>query len=344
VTWFNPADKRPGFTLIELLVVIAIIAILIGLLLSAVQKVRESANRMKCTNQLQQLALACHNYHDANGSLPPGGIRSLPGATPVYNRGGWTVYVLPYMEQENLFRQIPNLDVPNQDAIPEAIAAGIIPPKLPYLRCPSDPNDPDLPRTNYAGSEGPQCRRGLCGAAYDPNQKYCNGTSDEPPRPLNTPIYSGYAESPNAGRFLDGRLLNASHLRGMFGNYGPPIAFNSVTDGLSNTLLLGENLPSLNQSRSPGSHWAGAGPGRVLTTIIPINSPATDYLGADGCTAAPLRYYANANVADGFRSRHPGGVNFAFADGHVRFVSQTIDHQTFQYLGCRDDGRPASLP
>src|SRR5262245_17739990 len=115
--------KRRGFTLLELLVVIAIIAVLIGLLLPAVQKVREAASRMKCANQLRQLALACHNYHDAHGHLPPGGITSLPNETPAYNQGGWTVYVLPYMEQENLFGKIPNLGVPYRDAIPEAIAA-----------------------------------------------------------------------------------------------------------------------------------------------------------------------------------------------------------------------------
>jgi len=343
MTRFHPADKRPGFTLTELLVVIAIIAILIGLLLAAVQKVREAANRMKCANQLRQLAFACHNYHDAYGSLPPGGIKSLPNTTPVYNRGGWTLYVLPYMEQENLFQQIlPNLDGPSQNAILDAANAGIIPPKLPYLRCPSDPDLLDRSLTNYVASQGPQCWRGNCAEAYNPNQKYCNGTSDEPPQPLNPRTYPGYDASPTAGRFLDGRPLNASHLRGMFGAYGPPIPFSSATDGLGNTLLLGENLPNLNQSRD--GHWAGAGPGRALSTIIPINSPATDYLEPDGCTAAPLRYFANANVADGFRSRHPGGVNFAFADGSVRFVSQTIDHQTFQYLGCRSDGEVPNWP
>jgi prepilin-type N-terminal cleavage/methylation domain-containing protein/prepilin-type processing-associated H-X9-DG protein len=334
---FAKTRRRHGFTLIELLVVIAIIAVLIGLLLSAVQKVREAANRAKCANNLKQLALACHNYHDVYGYLPPGGTHNPPGDSR-YNQGGWNVYVLPFMEQENLFRQIPNLGVPFQNAIPEAFAAGIIPPKLPYLRCPSDGSDLDLPLTNYAGSQGPQCWRGDCGADNDPHQRYCNGTSDDPPRPLDPPTYSGYAASANLGRTQD-----ASQVRGMFGTWGPRINFASASDdGLSNTLLLGEFLPSQNRTRH--RYWGVAGPGRALSTIIPINYRATDYFEADGCTAAPLRYYANANVADGFRSRHPGGVNFAMADGSVRFVSQTIDHQTFQYLGCRDDGQVVNWP
>jgi prepilin-type N-terminal cleavage/methylation domain-containing protein/prepilin-type processing-associated H-X9-DG protein len=328
-------QRQRGFTLIELLVVIGIIAVLIGLLVPAVQKVREAASRMRCTNNLKQLALACHGYHDAHGHLPPGGIRSFPNDTPAYNQGGWTVYVLPYMEQENLFRQIPNLGVLYRDAVTEAIAAGIIPPRLPYLRCPSDPDGSDLPLTNYVASQGPQCWRGKCGAAYDPNQQYCNGTSDDPPRPLTSLIYPGYTASPNQGRTLD-----ASGVRGMFGTYGPRVNLLGATDGTSSTLLLGETLPGENQSRN--GHWALAGPGRALSTIIPINHH-TDYLGNDGCTAAPDRYFANANVADGFKSRHPGGANFALADGSVRFLSQTIDHRTYQHLGCRNDGQPVSL-
>src|SRR5262249_51523474 len=199
------------------LVVIAIIAILIGLLLPAVQKVRETANRAKCANNLKQLALACHNYHDVHGYLPRGGTHNPPGDSR-YNQGGWLVYVLPFMEQENLFRQIPNLGVPYRDSIREAVAAGILSAKLPYLRCPSDPDVPELPLTNYTGSQGPQCWRGMCGAANDPYQRYCNGTSDDPPRSLNPLTYPGYTASANQGKTLDGSLV-----RGMFGTRAPPL-------------------------------------------------------------------------------------------------------------------------
>jgi prepilin-type N-terminal cleavage/methylation domain-containing protein/prepilin-type processing-associated H-X9-DG protein len=330
-------QARRGFTLVELLVVIAIIAVLVGLLLPAVQKVREAANRLKCANNLKQLALACHNYHDANDRLPPGGVFNPAGpvllpANEKYNQGGWTVYVLPYMEQEALYRQIPNLHVPFKNTIPDAQAARLIPDTLPYLRCPSDPDLRDKPLTNYTANQGPQCWRGACGAANDPYQKYCNGDSADPPVTLSAPTCPGYTASANQGKTLD-----AAQVRGMFGTYGPVITFAMAADGLSNTLLLGETLPAQLLSRE--GHWAGAGPGRCLTTIIPINT-YTDYFEPDGCTAEPLRYYANGNVSSGFKSRHAGGAYFAFGDGSVRFLKQTTDHQLYQHLGCRDDGQP----
>src|SRR5215813_5063406 len=260
-TRLHAPDRRGGFTLIELLLVIAIIAVLIGLLLPAVQKVRETANRTHCVNNLRQLALACQLYHGTYHYLPPGGTFNPPGDTR-YNHGGWHVDILPFMEQESLFRQIPNRGVPFRAAIPEAIATRRVPPKLPFLRCPSDPYGLDEPLTNYTGSQGPQCRRGKCGAVNDPYQKYCNGTSDDPPQLLS--LYRGYTASPNQGKTLD-----ASQVRGLFGTWGPRITFASATDGTSNTLLLGEYLPGENQSSK--GHWALAGPGRAITTIIPLN-------------------------------------------------------------------------
>src|SRR5262249_24596322 len=124
---------RHGFTLIELLVSIAILGILIALLVPAVQKVREAANPANCQNNLHQLAVACHNYHDRHRCLPPGG-KFLPPGDIRYSHGGWTVYILPDMEQGNLYQQIPNLGVPNKDAIRDAIRAGIFPARLPYHR------------------------------------------------------------------------------------------------------------------------------------------------------------------------------------------------------------------
>src|ERR1700737_1514161 len=107
---YSPRRKtRPGFTLIELLVVIAIIAILIGLLLPAVQKVREAAARLQCTNNLKQIGLGLHNYHDANRSFPPGYLASGPysdGFTDTAPGWGWAAFLLPYIEQDNLHRQI----------------------------------------------------------------------------------------------------------------------------------------------------------------------------------------------------------------------------------------------
>jgi prepilin-type N-terminal cleavage/methylation domain-containing protein len=162
-----------GFTLIELLVVIAIIAILVGLLLPAVQKVREAANRMKCSNHLKQLGLACHNYHDVQQSFPPGGKFASGAIVGDFetnwnmdwnaDKGSWLVYTLPYMEQDNLFNKFPplnyynasNLSDPGNNSVLGAVALGVLPAKLPYGRCPSDDYNPDDPWVcNYMASTG----------------------------------------------------------------------------------------------------------------------------------------------------------------------------------------------
>src|SRR5215471_17749088 len=263
---------RAGFTLIELLVVIAIIGVLIGLLLPAVQKVREAGNRSKCTSQLRQLGLACHNYHDVYDRLPPGGRYDpqricLGGFNTEGNKGSWLVYLLPFVEEENLFLQIPKLNVPNVDSIQEAVAARILPRKLPFLRCPSDPytynrdQNREATVSNYVASHGPQCWAGPCG--YDPFQKYCNGTVFG--RPLNPPTYPGYAVSPDAGN-----SLSAADVRGMFGFCGPKIRLADATDGGSNTLLLGESLIDQKPARD-FNNWAYAAHGQLAHTIVSIN-------------------------------------------------------------------------
>src|SRR5439155_14705689 len=149
-----------GFTLIELLVVIAIIAVLIGLLLPAIQKVREAANRMKCANNLKQFGLAMHNYNDVNGSFPRGG-RHLPEGS-WNDKGSWIVYSLPYMEQTNIWNALGDpkiqLNTPKVDSINIAVAMKILPVSLPFLRCPSDSFQPTNPLySNYIASNGPQC-------------------------------------------------------------------------------------------------------------------------------------------------------------------------------------------
>src|SRR5262245_60285449 len=173
--------SRKAFTLIELLVVIAIIAVLIGLLLPAVQKVREAANRMKCMNNLKQLGLAIHSYHDANSFIPPGSVRN-PGIGDIWvaQKTSWIVAVLPYMEQDNLYKQIPSIGQAGVDSIALAVAAGVLPRKLPWGRCPSDGFEVDSGNwVNYAGSMGPTCLNTCvlggnpqCGAK--PWEQYCN--------------------------------------------------------------------------------------------------------------------------------------------------------------------------
>jgi prepilin-type N-terminal cleavage/methylation domain-containing protein/prepilin-type processing-associated H-X9-DG protein len=325
-----------GFTLIELLVVIAIIAVLIGLLLPAVQKVREAANRMRCSNNLKQIGLALHAYHDVNKLLPPGGM-VLPQTWPddpwTSGKGSWAVYTLPYLEQGNLFTHFDKLATPNFSSIE---AAKKIAPfqKLPYLNCPSDLSGGTTAAANYVASMGPQCALGPCG--YDPFQTYCK----------DFPQW-GYTKSPD---YAD--TLKPAELRGLFSRRGVKIDFSSIADGLSNTIAVGEQIINKNDhlqfvgSAQFGFHdewWAGFNTGMShATTIIPINFPVDPNSSYD--CGNPQTSKQNWNISWGFKSNHTGGANFVFADGSVHFLEQSIDHHTYQLLGCRNDGQAVSLP
>jgi len=337
-----------GFTLIELLVVIAIIAILVGLLLPAVQKVREAANRMKCQNNLKQFGLACHNYHDVNQITPPGGrfsyiqgdFESTWNVDWNADKGSWLVYTLPYMEQDTLYRRIPdlsyynpnNLSDPGNNSILGAVALGALPHKLPYGRCPSDDYNIDDPWvSNYMASTGPQCLSSICG--YYPFNVYC----DKPEW--------GYTVSP-----VDGNTNNAQNLRGMFNRLGCKITMAMVTDGLSNTIMLGEAVPKWNGfltvhyfEGNPAlfGGWAAAdGGNNIASTIVPMNypTPSTNY-----CSPVET-YFNNWNTTFSFKSNHAAGADFCFADGSVHYLNQSIDARTYNLLGCRNDGQAVSLP
>jgi len=323
---FDRRGYRNGFTLIELLVVIAIIAVLIGLLLPAVQKVREAANRTKCSNNLKQLSLACHTYHDTHGLFPPGAM-VLPNGPSwqnldwTANKGTWLVYTLPYMEQGNLFKAIPNLYVPHFDSMGAAEQAGVLPTLLPYGRCPSDGFNSENPTSNYVGSMGPECLDNFCN--FEPYQQFCN-----------MPQW-GWTTSAD-----DGTTDNAGDIRGMFARAGAKIALRDVSDGTTNTLFIGETLPSENIHMLV-FHWYSTYGTQLNSTIIPINYPVDEndqsWCGAN--SGGPQHSMTNNSVAWGFRSRHPQGANFAFVDGSIHFITQGIDYKTYQLLGCRNDGQ-----
>ena len=137
-----------GFTLIELLVVIAIIAVLIGLLLPAVQKVREASYRARCANNLKQFGIALHSYHDVEGAFPPGGKfgdgKSGSGNNGNWDnsKGTWLIFCLPYMEQGNIYNHLEKLSDPLFDSTGDLVKQGILPINLPYGRCPSDNFNP----------------------------------------------------------------------------------------------------------------------------------------------------------------------------------------------------------
>jgi len=342
----NRAKRTSGFTLIELLVVIAIIAILIGLLLPAVQKIREAARRMQCSNNLKQYGLALHNYHDVNSMLPRGGMMGyIPPPPATQNRdyapdgwqtgdwgsdqGSWQVYVLPFMEQDNMFRQINvNHNVRN------SVGAGInnIPGparRVKYMRCPSDDYQLDQPWTNYAGSLGPQCLAEACGFA--PNQVWCQPESSGVGGGL---AGMGYSWSPDHGN-----AWSNSDIRGMFNRLGAMMTL-SVPDGLSNTIFVGETLPAQHDHFTNVGWWHFNGAGVGASTIVPMNYNSS---GTNWCSPANT-FRGNWNIAWGFKSKHSGGANFLFGDGSIRFVRETIDHRTFQLLGCRNDGMAVQIP
>jgi prepilin-type processing-associated H-X9-DG protein len=209
------------------------------------------------------------------------------------------------------------------------------------MRCPSDDYDPTALLSNYVGSLGPQCAtvNGLdqgrpTECHYQPNQQYCNGAA----------FGWGYGTSPDHGN-----TLTASEVRGLFNRLGATLVFPaSIPDGTSNTIMIGESLPGSHDHLRTGNfnrvggNWIGRwwgynnGPSHC-TTIIPINYLMPEQVDPNNrdCT----RRMDNWNISWGFKSRHSGGANFLFADGSTHFIRQSIDHRTYQLLGCRNDGQ-----
>ena len=303
---------RRGFTLIELLVVIAIIAILIGLLLPAVQKVREAAARMKCSNNLKQWALGAHNYHDTLGQFPKG---SSNGAL---KRQTWVMYLWPYVEQ-NAMAQQNNLN--EHFYLPPATIGntlnGLCGAWVPIYLCPSDNGTVDQSTGFYQRTRG-NYMVNWGNALYDDRRTTSAGT----------------AVGQNFGPF--------HHIGGRRNTPGV-VRMTGITDGTSNTLMMSESLLAKIAS---DNDWRGDihnddGVFRFHTVITP-NSSAPDLISSTNFfrqTGDPLMPVALGNPQRAAaRSRHIGGVNAALCDGSIRFFSNSISLRTWSAMGSMAGG------
>jgi prepilin-type N-terminal cleavage/methylation domain-containing protein/prepilin-type processing-associated H-X9-DG protein len=327
--------RRRGFTLIELLVVIAIIAVLIALLLPAVQSAREAARRAQCVNNLKQLGLAAHNYHDTNGKFPAGlylhPVFGPPGLD--WNNSSWLVLMLPQMEQQPLWNAV-NFSIMWGDQLgggwrwsktqmgQQNMSVRMT--VLNSLICPSDPS-PNIDNfnadeiigqmaagTSYVGNVGDNCL--ACGPTAGVVE-FCADTGR-------------LCRGPQLGhnRITDPQIDNGNQAgSGIFWAWGSNVGINMVTDGTSNTFMAGEQIRAV-------TRW---------NCWVEANQSV-------GSTAIPLNYKLNPpNVENwtrhySFRSMHPGGANFLMADGSVKFVKDTINFPIYQALSTRGQGEIVS--
>lgn len=315
--------SKLGFTLIELLVVIAIIAVLIALLLPAVQQAREAARRTQCKNNLKQLGIAMHNYHDTH-SVFPYGVLPGEGGFILHARDCWFHRILPYIDQQNLYN-IYEAD-PSYYVFytPQSIHGKVVS----TLMCASDPNSPGF------GASGVD-------TGFQGNYAVCSGV--------------GAGSTMDATGFITvtDRETVAADPGGLFG-YASRRGMRDCTDGSSNILLFSEGIIRGNVPVGAwgelGGYWGGAPHGSYSfsTAEVPNTSVADRvYLcklnslpgapkGAPCESGSTLGLGGRWNFA---RSYHIGGVQVTMADGSVRFISDNIDRQTWMKLGKRNDGQ-----
>ena len=313
-----PSRRNRGFTLIELLVVIAIIAILIALLLPAVQQAREAARRTQCKNNLKQIGLAMHNYHDTFNTLPPGYISGIvPDSNTTSEIGAysWGAMILPQVEQGNLYTAL-NVGNVGLD-VNVGTAAGLIALQTPQpnFRCPSDIGPP----LNNFVSTG-------AGAVNWYNMNITsNGTNQIPIATSNYVMVAGTGVSTTPHANPNNRVNAPCPPQGV-GFKNSKINFRDITDGLSNTLIVGE------RAFKYGQNVVGA------ATVVGFSARINEQNGSANVKSAALaalgigyngiNWSANNLVHQtrGFSSQHVGGAQFVLGDGSVRFISENIDY------------------
>lgn len=307
--FFSP--HRRGFTLIELLVVIAIIAILIGLLLPAVQKVREAAARTQCTNNLHQLGIACQSYHDANGFMPPSRIAD--------HWATWAVLVLPYIEQTAGFKQ---WTLTSQYYDPTHAAARQL--QVKTFFCPSRRKPGEVSLSGDVPDNSSPTNTHVAGALCD----YAASTG-------SLSAYSGsptWYDGPNANGAIIGST--ACFPGGNVANWIGLVSIPIITDGTSNTLLIGEKQVPRNSfgvGTGDGSIFNGDHEWNYARWVGPTNPLAT---GPTDTTNWRLKFGGN----------HTGMVMFVFCDGSVRGLATSTDTVTLGNLAQRNDGQAVTIP
>ncbi|WZO98298.1 DUF1559 domain-containing protein [Isosphaeraceae bacterium EP7] len=342
--------RRGAFTLIELLVVISIIAVLIALLLPAVQSAREAARRIQCTNNLKQLGLSLHNYIDSFGSLPyAGGFYVNTNATTQHKGWGWIPSILPQMEQSNLYNAINFSD--SEECIGmstvrrTSIAAFFCPSDssptlqndrtLPGVPCAGGPTTSDgvvagqyiATVTHYVGSYGDGYNNGPTDAyaAAGSGLRYgcggCNASGSNVETPAaDCPTPTGaYGSGPNHRGLFD------------YTSRSGAVTLSGITDGTSNTIMTGHTVTI---ARSNSLVWFSS-TGTTHGTSLPINWILQQSMRKGS-------WYGSSWMGRGFASMHPGGTNVGMGDGSVRFVKDTISQRTFNALGSRAGGEVIS--
>jgi prepilin-type N-terminal cleavage/methylation domain-containing protein/prepilin-type processing-associated H-X9-DG protein len=350
---------RSAFTLIELLVVIAIIGVLIGLLLPAVQKVREAANRMSCTNNLKQMGIALHAYHDSYQVFPLGGVANNVCCN---TEGGpsWGISILPFLEQGNLY-SLYNPKFTTENAANQQLRQTVVK----VYDCPSDPNAGQImapasgPPANYSPPimYASSSYKGMAGMAG-----YTNGFDD----PFGALQYSvswrgllhagsdlNYPTAGVAGAALTPTPNYPAGYMNYPMNYSARESIASITDGTSNSIMIGEYASkTLNTAGSAGVRipfWALEFTGYIMGDVFsPPESRAliNDFAYCSNPANWPSDPTAasNAPCKRAFASFHPGVINFAFCDGSVRSLSINIDMIDLGYLSTIAGGEVAILP
>ncbi len=315
--------RRVGFTLVELLVVIAIIGVLVALLLPAVQAAREAARRSSCSNNLKQLALALHNHHDTYGKFPAGNVNcsgsSFPNCGTGYAYGGphkstWTLDILPFLEADNLYNNYDQSQPTDRDNVNKAVGQT----NMSAYVCPSDINTTSLARPE----SGPR--------PFD----YAPGSYR---------AVSGLTVTRGGPHFDEGNSLdqrNRGLLHVVYGDKSEE-TMASVTDGTSNTLMVGEYHTTTHNTRR--TFWAYGYTSYNQSSITAGSPNAFGVPDFDKCVSGGLNNHSN-DCKRAFASLHPGIVNFALVDASVRSVPVTIDRTVLNASATIGGGEVASLP